>query len=113
MDVGGLAVVVLQDVGERAVQNAGLAGGQAGGVLAEVLVPRPPASTPIEFHRGIVDERGEDAGRIAAAADAGDDIIRQPAVLVARHCSRVFPADDRLEIAHDHRERVRPDDRCR
>ena len=35
MDVGGLAVVVLEDVGEAAVQDAGLALGEGGGVLAE------------------------------------------------------------------------------
>ena len=36
VDVGGLAVFVLQDVGERAVKDAGPAGAQGGGVLAKV-----------------------------------------------------------------------------
>src|SRR4051794_30869900 len=35
VDVGGLAVVVLEDVGECAVEDAGLALGEGGGVLAE------------------------------------------------------------------------------
>ena len=59
----------------------------------------------------MLDERIEHAGRVAAAADAGDDHIRQPAELLARLLDR-FAADDRLKIADDPRERMRADDRA-
>ena len=78
VDVGGLAVVVLQDVAQRAVQHAGLAGVKLAACWPR-RVPRPPASTPMSCTTVVVDERGEDAGRVGAAADAGDDVVGQPA----------------------------------
>ena len=62
-----------------------------------------------QFDAGVVDERVEHAGRVAAAADAGDDHVGQPADLLEALRPRLA-ADDRLEVADHHRERVRPDD---
>ena len=49
------------------------------------------------------------AGGIAAAADAGDHDVRQPARLFETLRPRLR-TDDRLKIADHHRKRVRPDD---
>src|SRR4051812_20832907 len=73
-NVGGLAVVVLEDVAERAVEDAGLADGEAGGVVAEGRGSAAGFNAD-EFYRRVVDERMEDAGSIRAAANAGDDIV--------------------------------------
>ena len=62
-----------------------------------------------QLHAGVVDERVEHAGRVAAAADAGDDHVGQLADLVEALLLRLA-ADDALEVADHHRERVRPDD---
>lgn len=64
----------------------------------------------VEFD-GIVEKTGEDAHRVAAAADAGGDDVRQ----VSRHFQDLFArldADDVLEIPHHHRERMWADDRA-
>ena len=45
-------------------------------------IASPPASTPISRTSAIVDERVEDADGVAAAADAGDDGVGQPAGLL-------------------------------
>ena len=58
---------------------------------------------------GIVDERMEGADGVGAATDAGDDGIREPAVL-RRELRLRLDADDALELAHHQGERVRPDD---
>ena len=49
------------------------------------------------------------AHRIRAAADAGNQRIRQPP-LGCEHLLARLAADDRLEVAHHHRVRVRPGD---
>ena len=56
-----------------------------------------------------LDERREHAGRVRAAADAGHDRVGQAADLLEALALRLL-ADDRLEVADDHRERVRADD---
>ena len=70
VDVQGLAVLVLQDVAEAAVQDAGPALGKAGGVLAG-LEPAPARLGADQRDLGIVDERGEHPRRVGTAADAG------------------------------------------
>ncbi len=59
----------------------------------------------------VVEERMEQADRIGAAADAGDERVRQAAVLV-EHLRARFAADDRVEIAHHLRIRMRTGDRA-
>ena len=88
MDVAGLAVFVLHHVAEAAVEHAGLAVAERGGMVAG-LRPRPPASTPTSCDCLVLDERIEHAGRVAAAADAGDDRIGQAAELLARLLDRL------------------------
>ena len=108
VDVAGLAVVVLHHVAVAAVQDAGLAVAERGGVVAGLRA----AAAGFDADEGdffVFDERIEHAGRVAAAADAGDDRVGQAAELLARLLDRFF-ADDRLEIADDPRERMRADD---
>ena len=62
-------------------------------------------------HAGVGDERVEDADRVGAAADAGDHRVRQPAGQV-EHLLAGLDADDPLEVADHHRERVRAADRA-
>src|SRR5215213_6813282 len=64
-----------------------------------------------ELDLTILDERIEDAHRIGAAADAGDDGVRQRTDRV-EHLDARFPPDDRLEVADHHRVRVHADDRA-
>ena len=81
VDVGGLAVVVLQDVAEAAVQHAGAAEAERGGVVARLV----GAAAGLDAHQldaRVVDERIEHAGRVAAAAHAGHDHVGQPAQLL-------------------------------
>ncbi len=101
----GLAVLVLQQVAARAVQDAGAAAldrcrvalgvdAVAGGLVA------------VELHVGVVEEGVEDADRVRSAADAGRHGIRKPAGQLEHLRARLF-ADDLLEVAHHRRERVR------
>src|SRR6266702_7034551 len=66
-----------------------------------------------ERHVTIVEKRRKNAHRVGAAADARHHGARQLAPPLQR-LGPCFPADDRLEIAHDPREWVgpyhRPDD---
>jgi hypothetical protein len=61
--------------------------------VAAASSPRPPASTPTARRR-VVDERGEDADRVGAAADAGDHAVGQPALALEQLRARLV-ADDR------------------
>ena len=59
-----------------------------------------------QAHPGVGDEGVEDADRVGAAADAGDDRVRQPAGQV-QHWARASTPMTRVEVAHHRRERVR------
>src|SRR5436309_3430584 len=75
------AVVVLQDVAERAVQHARLAEAQGGGVLSSSFAASAGLDAD-QLDRGVVHERIEQAGRVAAAADAGHHHVGQPTHLI-------------------------------
>src|SRR5208283_2474002 len=68
--LGDLAVVVLQEVGERAVQHARLAPRHRRAVLS-AREPVAGSLDAIEPHRALADEAMEGADRVRAAADAG------------------------------------------
>ena len=73
-----LAVLVHQEIGAVAVQHARPAAGDRGGVHAgvEAVAGRLDAE---DLDLPLVEERMEQAHRVRAAADAGDERIRQPA----------------------------------
>ena len=86
-----LPCVVLQHERPRALQHAGARRRQTAPRAGPARCASPPASTPISRTLAIVDERVEDADGVAAAADAGDDGVGQPARLLeasARRASR-------------------------
>ena len=89
--VGDLAVLVGEDRRARAVQDAGAAAAERG---------RPRRLDADQAHSGVVDEPGEHADRVRAAADAGDDRLRQRALRLEQLLARLA-ADHGLELAHD------------
>src|SRR3954471_11045646 len=65
----------------------------------------------IDLDLGIVQERMEQAHRVRAAADAGDERIGQTSCR-RQHLLARFVSDHRLKVAHHHRIGVRPGDRA-
>src|SRR5947207_9930697 len=65
VDALGLTVIVLKHVAEAAVEDAGLALGQARGVLAGFESPAASLGAD-ELDLGVVNERIKDAGRVRA-----------------------------------------------
>ncbi len=104
MDVGSLAVVGLEDVGEGTVEDAGSAVDEGCGMLSECATLSAGLDT-VKFDAGVFDEGVEDAGGVGAAADAGDDGIREAVELVGA-LGAGFGADDGLEVADDEGEGV-------
>ena len=101
----GLPVLVLEDEGSRAVQDAGAAALDRGG-MARGVDPVAGGLDAVEPHAFVIEEGVEHADRVRAAADARDDGIREPADLVEELRARLF-ADDLLEVAHHRGERMR------
>ena len=62
---------------------------------------------PDELDPGVIDELGEHADRVGAAAHAGDDRVRQPP-RQAQDLGAGLPGDDPVVLAHDRGEGVRP-----
>ena len=104
-----VAVLVLQHERARALQHAGDAAREARGVTArrDRLAAGLDADQP---HLRVVDERIEDADRVAAAADARDHRVRQAPGLLEDLRARLA-ADHRLELAHHQRIRMRAERR--
>ena len=106
-----LAVLVLEDVGVGAVEDARGASRQRGAVLAGVEAQTARLDAH-HAHARVVHELVEHADGVAAGAHAGDERVGQPALLGQDLPARL-PADDRLEVA-DHgrvRSRARPPSR--
>ena len=100
-----LPLRILQHERARALQHAGGAARESRRVTARA--DRFAAGLDADqAHVAIVDERVEDADRVAAAADAGDHRVRQSAGLLEDLPSR-FPADHRLKLADHQRIRMR------
>src|SRR5262249_39815894 len=108
MYCGRLAVRILKDVAERAVQNTWLPVAEGGCVISRFRAAAARLHTD-QLYRLIADERIKHAGGVAAAATAGHHNIRQAAHLFQALLTS-FLADDRLEIAHHGRKRMRPND---
>ncbi len=106
MDVGSLAILILQDIGKRAVEDAGGTVGERCGVLAEGC-SFSAGFDAVEFDGRVFDERVKDSGGVGAAADAGDDGVGEAAELIHRLAAG-FGSDDGLEITDDHGKRMRP-----
>ena len=79
-----LAVVVLQQIGAVAVQHAGLAAGHRRRMPVRHVEPVAAGLDPDHRDRGIVEKRVEQAHRVGAAADAGDQRVGQ-APLALQH----------------------------
>jgi hypothetical protein len=103
MRFGDLPVAVLQHQRERAVEHPGLAPEQRRAVAGGVE-PEAARFHSDELH-WVVQERGEHANRVRAAADRRDDDVGQ----AARGGAELPPAlvaDHPLEVPHDEGERV-------
>ena len=109
VDIQRLTIVILQHVAVAAVQDAFHSVGERAGVVAGVWAAASRFD-PGEGHGAVLDERVEDPRRVRAAADAGDHLVWQSPQLVEALLPTLL-ADHRLEVADDHRERVRPHDR--
>jgi hypothetical protein len=108
--LGDLAVLVLQQVGLVAVEDAGEAAGEARRVLlVEPVARRLDAE---HLHLGIVEERVEQPDRVRAAADRRDQQVGQAAG-AAEHLRARLGADHALEVAHRARDRGAGRRRCR
>ena len=104
-----LAVAVHQEIGAIAVQHAGPPAGDRRRVLfLQAMTGRLDA---VDFDAAVVEERMEQAHGVRAAADAGDQRIRQPAFGLL-HLRAGLVADDALEVAHHRRIGMRAGDRA-
>ena len=101
----GLAVLVLQEVAARAVQDARAAALDRRGVPlgVDAVAGRLEA---VQLDRRVVEEGVEDADRVRSAAHAGDHGIRKSSGELEHLGARLL-ADDLLEVAHHGRERMR------
>ncbi len=102
------AFLALEEDGLVALSDArsALAAGEARGVLAGVD-PVAAGFHADELDRAVVEESREDAGRVRAAAHARVHPARKPAGR-GEHLPARLLADDRLEVHHHLRERMRP-----
>ena len=102
MGVGDLAVLVGEDRRARAVQDGRATGAERGGA------GRLDADEP---DVRVVDEGGEHADRVRAAADTGDDDLRERAFLLEELRARLA-ADHRLQLGDELGIRRRADARA-
>ena len=100
-----LAVAILQQIGAVAVQDARFAGIQRGAMLI-ALKPLATGFDAVNGDIGIVEEGMKQADGVGAAAQSGDQRVRQPA-FGFHHLLFRLRADHRLEVAHHSRIRVR------
>jgi hypothetical protein len=96
-----LAFRILQQIGTRAMQHARRALRDRGGMTQRIhaLACRFDA---VDIHTSIVKERMKHADGVRAAADTGDNQIRQFPFL-SQHLRAGFIADDSLKVAHQGR----------
>ena len=102
----GLAVLVLEHEGAGAVQHAALAGDDGRGVPAG-LDAVAAGLEAVDRDVLVVEERGEQADRVGAAADAGRDRVRAARRTARGTAARASSPMPRHEVADHARERVR------
>src|SRR6185369_13268302 len=94
----------LQQEGLAALQHA-----EASARKTRSMLARPyPMSARLDaghLHSRVFEKFIKQADRVAAAADAGDEFIREPALARENLLLRLL-ADDAVKIAHHHRVRV-------
>ena len=102
-------VLVLQDERARSLQHAGAPAGEARRVApaGDLVAAGFDAD---QTHGAVVDERVEDADRVAAAADARDDRRREHGGELEKLRARLA-SDHGLEFADHQRIRMRPEHR--
>jgi hypothetical protein len=102
-----IPVVVLEHERAGSLQDSGAASRESRGVLArsDAMSTRFDPNQP---DGRIVDERIEHAHGVTAAADAGDDRVREPSDCFETLGARLAP-DDRLELANHERVWMRPE----
>ena len=100
-----LTVLILQQIGARAVQNAGRALRECCGVMRG-RKPLARRFDAVNGDRRLIEERMEQTDGVRAAADARDQEIGQPALALHQLRARLF-ADHGLKIAHHRRIRMR------
>ncbi len=106
MALDGLAVLVLHEVGLRALQDTLAAERDAGGVPTG-LDTLATGLEAVQRHGLVVEEGLEDPHRVRAAADARGDGVGQASDEVEDLLPCLF-ADHLVELAHHLGERVRP-----
>ena len=110
--LGHLAVVGLEHRAGAPVEHAEPARGERRAVLPGA----EPLAAGLDGHQadraGSAEEGGEGAHGVGAAADAGDDRVRQPAQALGPLRARLV-ADDPLQVAHQARDTGAARRRCR
>src|SRR2546421_4130691 len=98
---GNLAAIILQNITHRALQHAGTAASvrvESRGMLAQ-LAAKSAGFDANHAHRIIAEKRMKQSDRIRSPADAGNQTIRQP-LLLLEDLDPGFGADHSLKIAH-------------
>src|SRR5579864_768453 len=98
-----LAVGVLQQIAVSAVKHAGRSTGESRRMQPQLRATAAGFYSD-QPHTRIAQEGVKYSDRIAAAADAGEDRIRQPPLVLQDLPARLF-SDDAVKIAHHHRVR--------
>src|SRR5262245_47598980 len=99
MALEDLPVIVLEEIGAIAVQHAGPSAGHRGGMTVRDIEAVAAGFDPIDRDRWLIEEGMEQAHRVRAAADAGDERVGQPPFPL-QHLLACLAPDHRLEVAH-------------
>src|SRR5580692_1965434 len=96
-----LTVRVLQKIAVGAVQDAGRSAGESCGMRAKLSAAAAGFYSD-QTNARVAKKRMEDSDGVTAAADAGENRIRQP-VLALQNLAAGFISDDAVKIADHHR----------
>ena len=101
-----LAIIIHEQIGAVAMEHAGASAGDGGGVARLGFQTVASSFNANDVDIFVVEEGMEQAHGVGAAADGCHKRVRQ-ASFALQHLRLGFLADDRLEIAHHLRIRVR------